>query len=196
MQRFQHLLRSSSIAAKNQICSIWVTVCQLHLTFFGILDGYVEDYQREHKDKQPSKLLYIKFMFLTWLFMCQQAIQVIQHLIQEHVRDKRLVDAVVRVSNKLIDISYEYRHTMYTIRADVSTFYNKRFVKANTIDKDGQDVDVSDKVRAYLGPLEDWHKRMYTCKDLGFNSLVIFKMDTDTCESISVKFEADDILVF
>ena len=72
------------------------------------------------------------------------------------------------ISGKEIEVEYLYSGKPFRFRTKIKRGPNKYLVKSVY---DNSDVDVTDKVKQYLGPGEDWHGHDLTVKQLGFESL-------------------------
>lgn len=78
------------------------------------------------------------------------------------------------VSKREIEVEYSYAGQPFRFRTKIKKGPNK-FLVQKIYDKN--EVDVTDTVKQYLGPAEDWHGQKLTTQVLGFDSLTFLLQD-------------------
>ena len=75
---------------------------------------------------------------------------------------------IAKVSAGKIDVEYPYCGQKYIFRVSVKKGPNKFLVKKIC---DEVDNDITDTIKPYLGPKEDWHGNQFTVQDFGCSAM-------------------------
>lgn len=106
-----------------------------------------------------------------------------------------IFDSNVCVLNKkFFRVQYTYKQQSYYIPVRNSLHHMTSLVKATTIERDGNERDVTTLVRSYLGPCEDWHCATVTPSLMGLNNLHMLLFDFVNIEDKAIQFAGHDVL--
>jgi hypothetical protein len=165
----------------------------LCFTYQGVLDSYVDEYKMHHDNQLPEWYWYPYFYVASVWYMLYSSKTIINSKLREIYRDKTLQQAVKPISKTKFQLTYELNKQIYMLHLPSNLLQMRQFVKA-IAHEDQDSKDVSDHVRQFLGPNEDWHCLEYTPSTLGYTHLEIHKMNFETFEVDSVVVKGDEKL--
>jgi len=166
---------------------------ELWLTYQGVFEGYIADH-KVYYDCEAPPYWYPYYAVASVGYMFRSSATLFDDKLREHYRDKTLKDVVSYVDRHHIDITYEFHKRMYTIRSEIDRMASTVVVNACTTNDSGDEIDVSQHIKRYLGPLEDWHQAKIKPEDLGYSNLTIKAIDQDTLDLVICQFKASDVM--
>ena len=177
---------------------------ELTMTYLGIWDSYVEDYRDFHNKQLPPWWYHPYYIVgsACWMVWCAPSILKKKfELSIETTNPHRQV--VTQHDPESIRITYEYQNKIYHIVKRTNAIGISELCSIQGIPKIGCVVgipsaeykDVTEELKPYLGPDEDWHTLELTAGRLGYKALKITKVDSDTFDLIERTFEENDPLV-
>ena len=174
----------------------------LVMTYLGVFDSFVDDYKLANNNQLPPWYYYIWFTMTSFVYMLVSAKVVINNKLREHYRDKSLVEAIKQIDRNTIQLNYEWNKKHYSILMNVHTMQATEFIKATTTitssNEDGSATtevkDVSEAIKPFLGPNEDWHQMKYTPSTLGYNNLTMVKLDVETFDMVINDYNSEQVI--
>lgn len=112
----------------------------------------------------------------------------------ESVRKKEMI---LKEEHDIIYLLSEYEYNNHTYKIPIKIERNKlmRFVKAYTVNDRGEDeVCITDIIRDWLGPNEDFHQTAVTPNLLGYVSIRLYSLDLETFDTIDRIFTTFEVL--
>jgi hypothetical protein len=176
---------------------------EIIMTYLGIWDGYVEDYRDFHNKQYPPWWYHPYYIIgsALWMFWCAPSI-IKKKLELTFSSSSPHRQVVTQHDSESIKITYEFQNKIYHIVKRTNTIGISELCSIHGIPKigcvKGIDLtyqDVTEEVKPYLGPDEDWHTLELTAGRLGYKALKITKVDSETFDLIERTFEENDPLV-
>ena len=169
---------------------------ELALTYVSIVESYADEWKIDHRGAEAGWYWYPWFCVASVYYIALRMVGYMYERAKEHFRDKTLRDAVKRVNENTIELTYEWKKQTYVIRLGIDKMQMRQFKRAVAIvqHKDVEtEVDVSEPIRELLGPLENWHHHSYTVEMFGWKKLVLHMFNTEEFESYTIEYSVDQI---
>jgi len=174
---------------------IWNVTKRICQVYKDIYDSYIEEYKSDNHVKEVPTQYYFYFLFSSAVYMARSAKALTMKKLERTSPFKKVVEHLDKHTAK---ISYEWRGHIYTIvkyfkPVEMHCLLEAHGIKAGCVEAVYKDVTV--EIKKYLGPCEDWHEVELTAGRLGYKSLKISKLNSDTFDTVERTFGQNEVLL-
>ena len=184
---------------------------EITMTYLGIWHGNIEEYKDDHGGASPPWYYTPLFMADAAYFMVKGAKALISKRLSKQIdTPSPFKQVVTQLDKDTARISYEWKGSVYHIIKQVKHHHICEFVSAhgkrnvglvtgvlNEVDEKvvEEEEDVTEEIKQYLGPHEDWHDVHLTAGRIGYTTLKISKLDSETFDVVERTFGEHDQLI-